>query len=62
MKVRGRAGRSGIVGNILEIQSYGRDKKGMFQRDQDKTGTGFMLRVGLTLLNFRKWPETMMNR
>lgn len=62
MKVRGRAGGSGIIGNIPEIQSYSRDKKGMFQRDQDKTGTEFMLREGLTLLNFRKWPETMTNR
>lgn len=54
MKVRGRAGRSGIVGNILEIQSYGRDKKGMFQRDQDKTDTEFMLRVRPYTTEFQK--------
>lgn len=56
------AGGSGFVGHILKMQRYSRDKEGMCQRDQDKTGTELMLREGLTLLSFRKGAETMKNR
>lgn len=41
IKLKKRTGGSGVRGHILKMQCYSRDKEGMFQRDQDRTGIEF---------------------